>query len=222
MKKLLPVLLAIFIIGGCSFSVNFKRPIPSAIETVFAPDVYFEGTQATVNISYLSGMKFKEVMRQVKNRGITHIHLDIYSGGGGLFDMNIYLAEIFRFKREGGTVTSHAAGLIGSAAVPIYLSGDYRTMDHNAWVMLHPHSLHGKALKDFIWTEVEEDNPTDETLFRKAGGYLTHDYAKYVSDRTNLTYEEALKYVTTTNSEQGQYWFSAYESFEMGFANELI
>ena len=223
-KTLLSLAMAALLVGGAfgCISVNMKQPPITAIETVYANELVFEGTQATINVSYISGGKFKEQMRLIRDAGYMHIHLDVYSGGGGIFDMNIVLTELQRFKEDGGTVTSHASGLIGSAAVPIYLMGDYRTMDRNAFTMIHPHSLHGKSLDDFVWEEIEEGNPTDRTLFINASHYITHYYAKLVADKTNVTYDEALEYLTTGDSSTGQWWFTAIEAYDMGFADELI
>jgi hypothetical protein len=93
-------------------------------------------------------------------------------------------------------------------------------------MMLHPHSIWnkdgGQASMFYYKEPAKEGTPTKETFYKKFSFYLTHDYAKFLSERTNLSYDEAFKFVSTEDSDDGQFWFSAIESLDMGFAHELV
>jgi len=154
-------------------------------------------------------------MDMVREAGYKKIHLWVQSGGGNIFEMFPILAEMERFKRDGGTITAHVAGICASAAVPIYLMADVRTMDSNAWLMMHPNSLHGMFSDKY-------DNPTNQTLFRKLNDKINKEYAQLVADRTKMTYEQALTRLTTQTSASGQWWMSAEECLDRGFAHDLI
>ena len=241
-KKLLVLALAALLLGGASgcITVNVK-PIAKqeaitemhAIHKAYRAETYnpmeivvptaiFETNRAIIPIQWIDGMGFREVMRQVYEKGIKNVHLDISSGGGGLFEMFTICDELDRFKRNGGWVTSHISGIAGSAAVPIFLMGDERTMDKSAWMMMHPHSLWDKKPYDFgMWTS-EDSDPTTKTLFVQFALQATSWYAWTVAENTNITFEQAWYYITTLDANRGMFWFNSEEALMMGFPHKLI
>lgn len=229
---LLGITMAALLLGGASgcLTVNVGRSGVTASEKVIStqdiPNIFIEGDKATINVTDIYSLNFNEGMRQLNKLGIKKIHLNVTSGGGSVIGMNMILDELTRFVENGGQITSHASGIIASAAVPIYLMGEKRTMSRSTWVMLHPHSVwntDGSASSYFYYKAAPEDGtPTKETFYGKFSFYLTHDYAVFLAARTNLSYEEAFKYVSTEDSDDGQYWFSAIEALDMGFVDELV
>lgn len=177
---------------------------------------------ATVYISLINALEVCHVFEEISDKGIKSIDLVMLSPGGSLIDMWAIVDMIQRVKAQGVQLRTHAMGMIASAAVPIYLLGDVRTMGKNAVMMLHPSSLHGKTLQDFTYGDVEEGNPTDRTLFRKMDKYWNIKYAKLVAARTELDFDTAMKYITTGDTNTGQWWFTAREAMLMGFAQKLI
>jgi ATP-dependent protease ClpP protease subunit len=177
---------------------------------------------AAINVEYIDLNQFNERIAVAQKHKIKNIKLVVYSGGGSLLDMFAIIDRIRILKSKGYHFTSHINGLAASAAVPIFLQGEYRTMGQYANIMIHPHSLWGKSIKDYTWKETAETDPTELTLFKKMSEVWTTQYVNLMVDGSNLSFEEAWKYATTINSERGQYWFTAEESLQMGFIHEII
>lgn len=233
MKKLLLslALSGLLIFGAGCVKINIKsKPSPSSlhpaykseiVEEMEVPDIIFDENRAIIPVQWINGLGFVEAMRRVNEKGIKNLHLIVSSGGGGLFDMFIICDELDRFKEAGGKVSSHLSGIAGSAAVPIYLAGDVRTMDKSAWLMMHPHSLWGKEPWE-LGVYTDGNTPTDRTFFGVFNFEATDWYAWYVSKRTNLNYGEVWRYITDGDSNTGMYWFNSYSALTLGFAHSLI
>jgi len=222
----LVTLLVFFGCGDLTKRVNSTiDPAPyTTVVEISSSNCTIQGDTATILVSYINRFDFYRTMSALESKSIKKIHLVVSSGGGSLHDMSSILDMLNRFKLNGGSVTSHAMGVIGSAAIPIYLQGDYRTMGYHVEGMLHPHSLWGKKLS--MYTYKEEDDldsvPTAKTLFKDSVMRWTRRYAQMLVDKTNLTFDEAWKYLTTGDETTGMWYFSAKQMLVMGFAHKLI
>jgi len=225
MKKYILLVVLLLTLCACpKVAVNVHTPTQTDYEFDYWQDMRIDGDTAIFYISYSIGAKkFHLALEAMKDRGIKKLHIWVMSGGGSMLDMFDIIDQVDEFKKNGGTVTSHIAGFAGSAALPIYLMGDHRTIGTYSSIMLHPHSLWNKTLSDYIWgMDKDEVTPTDETLFHKMSLIWTYNYAWIVSERTNLSFLEAWNLVSIEDSDKGQYWFTAMEALNMGFAHEII
>ncbi len=177
---------------------------------------------ATIYMQYPSATIMDQVFKELKHRGIMKVNLVINSGGGSLLDMFGVIDIMQRYQERGGLIHTHATAFIGSAAIPIYLIGDYRTMGKGCVVMFHPHSLWNKTLADYTYNQIDNDTPTNKTLFGKMSVLWTERYIHIMVQNSHLTAEIASIFITTEDSDKGQFWFSAQEALEMGFVDEII
>lgn len=238
MKRcILAIILTAFLIGGLGCKLPSLAPQePTStpkpvIERVMysLTDVTFIGDRAVMHIWDINSIEFSQAMLEVEYRGIKKLHLDVRSPGGSVVDMFQYLDLLRQFKEKGGEITSHCGGWMASAAVPIYLMGDHRTMDRNAWVMLHPHSLYGKKITDYGMYQYDTSkdymkSPTQKTLFEKFNIKISEAYARILVERTHMSLLEAIKIIMPVDwdTNTGQWYFSAYEALEMGFCDKLV
>ena len=226
MKKLFATLclLALLLvpIGGCSridkFLTSSRMEVLEDTYNTFS----IRGDTATIVVSTISCIPFYNKLATMSSRGIKKLHLVVISDGGNVIDMLAIVDMLARFKDNGGSITSHVMGLAASAAVPIYLMGDYRTAGHNAQVMIHPYSLWDKKLSDYTYKESDDDTPTAITMFKDATARHNEFYASLIARRTNVSHTEAMKYLTTGNTTTGMWYFSAAQMLSMGFAHKLI
>ena len=223
-KTILAVIFSAFLFGSC-VQVDVPRarqqqgPLSSERVTITANKAYLE-------IGYISLEMFDRDMAVIKQSGRKHIILKVNSGGGSVVDMWGILDRIKSLKNKGYQIDSQSTAMIASAAVPIFLMGEHRVLAPHCVVMLHPHSLWTKDIHDYIYSDKEkaelDESPTQKSLFEKMSNLWSIEYAEFIADRTDLSYEEALKYVTTMDTSSGQYWFTAYEAIQMGFADGFL
>lgn len=231
------------------FEVSLKKPPVVETVSVVKPHMerviyemnevtyehYADYTRAVVHIWDINSIEFSQVMLDINFRGIKDIHLDVRSPGGSVIDMLHYLDLLRQFKENGGYISSHVGGDVMSAAVPIFLMGEHRTMDRHAILMLHPHSMYGQSIKDYPpYTYLTDDDPkllkalqspVQKTLFEKMGHLWSVWYCEIISANTSIDQITCLdKYMEPEDwdTNTGQWYYTADEALEMGFAHRLI
>lgn len=113
---------------------------------------------------------------------------------------------IMEAKAKGLIVNTHGHGIVGSAAVPIFLAGDVRTLNKNGYIMLHPHS---GTVNPFFKGNINE-------TFKE----WTELYAKILVDRTKMKHEDAIKYLTGNAKNQAEY-INSKRALEFGLITEI-
>ena len=234
MKKLLVTLclfaLLLVPIGGCNKLDKFFTPSQEVLEITPAremlEDAYntfsIQGATATIVVTTISCVPLYNQLAMLESRGIQKLHLVVISAGGSIIDMLAMVDMLERFKDKGGSITSHVMGLAASAAVPIYLMGDYRTAGHNAQLMIHPCTSWGKKLSDYTYSEADDALPTAKTFFQSAVARYNNFFAALVARKTSVSFSEAMEYLTTGDANTGMWYFSASQMLSMGFAHKLL
>ena len=138
-------------------------------------------------------------LQALKSQGISELEIFIMSPGGVVVDAFGFCDLISKAKSEGFHVTTIARGMVASAAVPVFLSGDHRIAGPSTVFMLHkpgrPDPCDGNCKEYFDINE--------------------HIYINLVADHCDLTYEEVDKYCADET------WFTAKEAKRFGMVDEI-
>jgi len=160
-------------------------------------------------------VKLRTNLEAMQRAGLTELELYVNSNGGALVVMFAMVELLEEAKANGLHITSYCPTIAASAAVPLFLVGDYREIRESTCFMIHPHSLIGKE------NYATEGSPTRETLFNKMSTYWNKKYAEYVSSKTYLSYDEVYEMMIQFNSSMGQNWFTSEELLEYRFAHKI-
>lgn len=139
--------------------------------------------------------------------GYDQMVLTMCNPGGSIFHMWAILDLLQQGKDAGLKLDTYATGLIASAAVPIFLMGENRTISKNSYVMIHPHSGY-----------ISPNNPeTVNKMFKQ----WNERYAKIIADRTKMSYDEAMMHLTTGNQQTYAFFMDAVMAKLKGFVHEI-
>ena len=127
---------------------------------------------------------------------------------GGQAVQGCSLSDEFRiFKKSGIPVVMEGRGIIASAAIPIFLSGDVRKASKNTVFMVHPASV-------FKWgqfTEGLKELQEQADMIKMQ----TERYAIIVSENSTLSKDDVMELMKKTT------WFTAEQAKEMGWLHEI-
>jgi ATP-dependent protease ClpP protease subunit len=142
----------------------------------------------------------------LKSLGIKKQSIYINSGGGSAYD-GLGLADVIAYGiSEGMEITTVAVGLVASAAVPVFASGQHRIAMPNAQFMVHPARL-GK----YLAYESIDDMATQKKMMEQ----LRDRYVGVLVDNSNLSKEDWEEKIKSTT------YFSAKEAMEWGLVHEV-
>ena len=141
----------------------------------------------------------------MKAKGLKELHLHMMNPGGYVLPMMAVLDMLEQIKADGIKLVTYAHGMVGSAAVPIYLLGDTRIFDKHAQLMLHAMS----GTDGYI-------NEDTKNMFMQ----WEARYQQIVADVTTLDLETITK-MLSGNSRWDLTWLNSQEALKYGFATEL-
>lgn len=164
-------------------------------------------------ISAESFDQIKQKKEEIKKSG--HLHLIISSPGGETPKAGKIWNELRAHKESGIKITTHGEGLIGSSALPIYLEGEYRTLDSTASIKIDlPHKLHPKGIilgyegTGVILKRLTEEN---EALIK-----VRLEWAKIIAYHVKMSVEEIYR-----SDDTGETIVPA-RAKSLGFCHEII
>lgn len=210
------------LIGLMGISTSCIKATPQHVDIAHTDLVRLEDSKAVIFIGHMSSSAIERQMDIIESRQIKHLTIRIFSMGGAIGDMFAIIDRLERFKSNGGYIVTESNGGVASAAVPIFLMGNERYLGKHSIVMIHPHSVYDPTLETGPYYKNIKDLPTTITLKKKMSETWNKWYAEILARETNLTFEEAMKYVTTGNSQTGQWWFTAEEAIKMGIAHGYL
>jgi ATP-dependent protease ClpP protease subunit len=157
------------------------------------------------NISMSDTTNLWQDLVVLKSMGIKELFIYINSGGGSAYD-GLGLADVIAYGiSEGVEITTVAVGVVASAAVPVFASGQYRVAMPNAQFMVHQAKL-GKYL---VYESID-----DMTTQKKMMEQLESRYIGILVDNSNVTREEweaKIKVTTYFGSEEAKEWGLVHE-----------
>ena len=212
MKKIIMTLImAAFLFTGTSCVVNETAVRHDNVEYVKVSD-----SMTVVNgiahvsfdtVDHYSYRDMRDDLLYMKAHGIREMQLTLFNGGGSVFHMfSVY--DMLRSAIDQGLVLhTHGQNIVASAAVPIFLLGETRTMQEHGYIMLHSHS-----------SKQREVLPES---FNKMTREWTEAYINILLDRTTMCREEINLYLgNDKNPKYDQLWLNHDEAKEKGFLTE--
>ena len=139
-------------------------------------------------------------------RGIKDVELYINTGGGSAFDGLSVADQVERFVKNGGTVNSHASGIIASATVPILAVCSKRLSSPGAIFMVHQASIF-----KYFSSETKADLASQTAMMNLLEGIYMDKLAKY----TKLSAKE------WTDLSKDTTWFGVADAVKFGLVDEV-
>ena len=135
--------------------------------------------------------------------GIKDVDIYFASPGGESFGGFAIIAQIKKAKAEGFNITGYAMSIVGSMAIPIFASCEFRVAYHSTIFMIHPTTLQpGQPMSGAdLKSQTEFHNMTEE------------QYVSVLADFTKLSKEEWLTKIGKDT------WFSAEQAKEWGLVD---
>lgn len=149
---------------------------------------------------------FWKDLQALKLMGIKKIKAFMCSGGGYSIIGMAMTDLIDALSDDDIFVTVEAAGIIGSAAVSVYLAADHRIAHSGTLFLIHPATL----FKYFAQEQLEDLRSQERML--TLGKEL---YLKFLVDHSTMTMEQAEKLV------QRDSWFTVEQAVEWGMVEEI-
>ena len=159
--------------------------------------------------SYIGSLDSTNLWQDIivlKSMGVMDLNVMINSGGGSAYD-GLALADSLLFARSlGFNVTTHAVGLVASAAIPVFCSGEYRLSTPSAQFMVHK----AKLFK-YLGAEDVDDLKSQRDMLL----LLREKYIDILVGGSSLTYEQWDDKISSTT------YFSAVDAKEWGIVHEI-
>ena len=137
---------------------------------------------------------------------IRNILVTINSPGGDAFTGLSISDLIRRYRAKGWTVNTHGSGIIASAAVPIFASGEERIADQASIFMVHEAAL---------WKWPGRETASDIAAQGSLMVLMREKYIDILMASSNLSEDEWLLMEAKTS------WFSADRALEIGIVTRI-
>jgi len=213
MKKLLFLLIiAVFMFSGgtCFAEEEIKKSMD-----ISNPNMELSGNCKILNnIAYLalsiSSYDSKELwsdLKLLRDKKVDKLIIYMNSPGGAAHQGMSIADELRIFKASKIPIIIEARGMIASAAIPVFLSGDKRIASESTVFMIHPAAL-------FKWGQFSEelkDLQNQANMLK----LMNSNYANVVSSNSKLAKEEVLELLKKTT------WYTSEEAMKMGFVDEI-
>jgi len=167
------------------------------------------GKTAYITITSISSYGSEDMWNDLTllhNKGIKNIVVYLNSPGGQAFQ-GMAFADELRIAKKDFNITMVGRGLIASAAVPVFLTGDYRIVSKNTIFLIHP----AKLWKWGFFTEGLRELDSQRNMIH----LLQNKYAEIVSKNSKLSKKRVLEMMKEDT------WFTADKAKEYGFVDEI-
>ena len=204
MKKYLAVLMMVIALTFGCVTTSQHAALPENVKITHASPI---GVQIMVNIiDYKTYTQMFDALNYAKKEGIKIVRIHLLSPGGAVHVMWAMYDLINEFKSKGLIIECHGYGVVGSAAVPVFLAGDVRTLNKNGYIMIHPHT--GVV------------NPMFQGNVNSTFSEWTERYAQILVDRSNMTKKEALGFLTGNFRVKAE-WINAERALKYGLITKI-
>ncbi len=203
MKRFLAILMMVVVLTfGCVTANQYS--LPDNVRITHASPI---GVQIMINIiDYKTYVQMFDALNYAKKEGIDIVRIHLLSPGGAVHIMFAMYDMLNEFKAKGLIIETHGYGVVGSAAVPVFLAGDVRTLNKNGYIMIHPHS--GVI------------NPIYQGNVNETFKEWTNRYCQILVDRSNMTHEEAMGYLTGNFRIKAE-WIDSERALKYGLITEI-
>ena len=188
--------------AGCNYKTETQ--LPECVEMSYI--------NSTIKITAINEINMKffwdlyDTIEYALKNNVKTLELNFLSPGGIIPCMFASYDLLMEAKKEGLEIITHGYGLVASAAVVVYLTGDIRTLDENGYIMIHPHT--GSI------------NPFLQGNINKTYIEWTNKYADILVTRTKITLSEAIEMLTGDVKYKANY-FNSVESLNAGLITHI-
>lgn len=155
-----------------------------------------------------AGKRFVKFFQYLKSHKINKAVIEIYSGGGDLFEAWKIKGIICKNKEDGIQITTRAYSIAASAASLLFLTGDVRQISPTAELMFHE-LLSTDGLKVI--------SPADKEDESRVLRHIQDGIAMYVSERCRMS-----KSSLDEKVRKKEYWVHGFEAIKLGMATDFI
>lgn len=207
MKKLLLkglVGIVILFIFGCS-SMDNKKDFIKPYDYYTSSTLYMTSiTGNTANIFLFSeinnamSISIKRDFITLENLDIKNVNFYINDSGGSVTASLSIIDTILKYKKIGWSINIYASGMVASAAVPIFASGDERIASKQVIFMLHPLKTRGTSNNLDVLEKLCYDK-----------------YINSLMKYTKLSYNEWMEKIKVTT------WFGSEDALKWGLITDI-
>ena len=211
-KQFIAVLLAIAMVAtvtftttSCDVSIN-SIPSPGVMKL---SEFQIFDNKAYLNIANIAPLSHTNLWKDfviLEKMNIKNVIIHINSGGGRVNAAFAIIDAIEAAKNRGFYITTIGRGLVASAAVLIYVTGDYRITSKRALFMIHEIKIvdrygnRNKALEEEFKYSMDSGNKSMRNIFTKY---------------TKMSKEQIDKFTS------GEKWFNAEDAIKWGIADKV-
>jgi ATP-dependent protease ClpP protease subunit len=213
MKKFLLVSLltiALLVPSACK-TVNVFQPSTSAqnkyILELPKDKVTLENDEVIFrfdSVDFYAKRDLQDTVKYMINHDMKRLTLKMFNGGGNIFIMLAMYEIIIEAKKHGIYIAAHGETVIGSAAVPLFLLADYRTLQSTGYVMMHP---------------AQGINYAPEHIQKLEKQWIKF-YVKIVSRNTRM-FPKDIRAIIAHEDRDSATWINAKLALELGFIHEI-
>ena len=144
--------------------------------------------------------RLRQNLQYMKSINITNLELRMWNPGGNLFIM-MYILDLLRDAKLGGVQLSTVGmEIIMSAAVPIFMLGETRTINGLGHIMMHPIQWGGYG------------SPPQNVLDMENRWNVV--YADVVAENSKMEFQDVMDILSNEDKTSGT-WFNAGEALDL-------
>ncbi len=206
MKRLFFLVLVVSLMfGGLAWAAD-EKPKPAGL--MLPEGVTKYGDTLYVHVSTMNFQDTRLMFLSLAEWNWKKIVIDLYTGGGSLFDA-LGMAALIKEQQEAGkTVEIRCRGLVASAGILVLLSGspDHRFIDRHAMLMFH--EFWGIKIAIVTPTSTEEE----AKIFRK----IQDKVNEFIAEHSKMPKEDL-----DARIRNKEFWMDADEALKYGFADKI-
>lgn len=213
MKNFIMILMAIMLFSTGGYLLFDEMAARPAVTEVYQSLDIVNGKIAYMTFDEVGSGTYddmRENLLYIQTMGIKDVHLTMCNPGGHIVEMWAIYDMLYQATMSGSiNLTTHAQGFIASAAVPIYLLGQVRTIGYNGHIMIHPHS----------GTLSEYNANTENDMLEQ----WTQRWIDVLEDRTNMSRSKLLLHMSAGLSQKmDAFYMNAEIAKDYGFVTKII
>lgn len=163
-----------------------------------------------MSIKYMDFSDARDQFAAIRKYDIKKIIIDLFSYGGSLFDAMAMVSLIKEQQEMGRIIEIRGRGIIASAGVLIFISGDkgHRFIDKYSLLMFHELTTF-----KFIAVETPSDKEDETVVLR----LIQNKINSYIANRTKISEKNLAEF-----TRKKEFWLDAEGCIKFGFADAIF
>jgi len=191
------------IMPAMAFPSDVKETPSTEFSLEVASDTWVSGEIMFMGFHEMTGgeiQRLRQNLQYMKSVNITNLELHMWNPGGNIFVM-MYILDLLRDAKLGGIhLSTVGMEIIMSAAVPIFMLGEIRTLNGLGHIMMHPIQWGGYG------------SPPQHILDMEKRWNVV--YADIVSKNSRMLFNDVIDILSNEDKTSGT-WFNAGEAMDL-------